>query len=81
MENIRNVIIMGSGCAGLYLALALIIGEEKQLVLDDRSADGGSELVVPQLRLVGHACGAEARNVVTYADRACATDIDTLGPS
>src|SRR5260370_20532073 len=72
---------LSSGYAGLYLALALVIGEEKKLILDDRSADGAAELVVSQLRLVSYAGRAESGNVVTYADRARFADIDTLSPS
>ena len=32
----------------LQLAVAFVIGEEEQLVLDERPADGGSELVALQ---------------------------------
>ena len=36
----------------LQLAVAFIIAEEEQLVLDERAADGGAELIALQRRLV-----------------------------
>src|SRR4029077_11303778 len=42
-----------SACvARIYQTLPLIVGEEKQLILDDRAAYRAAELVVTKLRLV-----------------------------
>src|SRR5208337_119774 len=58
---------LGTGYVRDYLALPLIVSEEKQLVLNDRAADSAAELVVPQLRLEFYTIFVESEHAVVYA--------------
>ena len=54
-----------AGSASVYIAQALVVGKEKQLVLDNGAADSAAERVVAELRFDDSAISRVARDDLT----------------